>query len=119
MPRLRFAVEVSRRRGRNRRVPLSRVTRRHVAQRRIARGPVEARGPTEERGQTSVAELRELDELKRLSARGQRVGVLTCAEIATGTAEAGLDETDVEALHGLLESCGIELVEQIDPASSA
>jgi RNA polymerase primary sigma factor len=67
----------------------------------------------------SVAELRELEEVKGLVARGQRVGVLTYAEIATATAELSLDETDVEELQGLPECCEIELVEEIDPASAA
>jgi RNA polymerase primary sigma factor len=67
----------------------------------------------------SVAELRELEEVKGLVARGQRVGVLTYAEIATATAELSLDETDVEELQGLLERCEIELVEEIDPATAA
>ncbi len=64
----------------------------------------------------SVAELREFDEVKGLIARGQRVGVLTHAEIAGATAELGLDETEVEELHGLFQRCEIELVEAIDPA---
>ena len=64
----------------------------------------------------SEAELQELEEVKGLITRGQRVGVLTYAEIATATAEVGLDETDVEELHGFLERAEIELVEQIDPA---
>src|SRR5450631_299300 len=67
----------------------------------------------------SVAELQELEEVKGLVARGQRVGVLTYAEIATATAELSLDETDVEELQGLLERCEIELVEEIDPATAA
>jgi RNA polymerase primary sigma factor len=67
----------------------------------------------------SVAELQELDEVKGLIARGQRVGVLTSAEIATAAAELGLDETDVEELYGLIERCEIELVEEIDPATEA
>src|SRR5450631_2395146 len=67
----------------------------------------------------SLAELQELEEVKGLVARGQRIGVLTYAEIATATAELGLDETDVEELHGLLECCEIELVEEIDPAVAA
>jgi RNA polymerase primary sigma factor len=67
----------------------------------------------------SVAELRELEEVKGLVARGQRVGVLTYAEIATATAELSLDETDVEELQVLLERCEIELVEEIDPATAA
>jgi RNA polymerase primary sigma factor len=67
----------------------------------------------------SVAELQELEEVKVLVTRGQRVGVLTYAEIATGTAEVSLDEADLEELHGVFESCGIELVEEIDPATAA
>ncbi len=67
----------------------------------------------------SVVELQELEEVKGLVARGQQVGVLTYAEIATATAELSLDETDVEELHGLFESFEIELVEEIDPATAA
>ena len=50
-----------------------------------------------------VAELQELEEVKGLITRGQQVGVLTYAEIATATAELDLDETDIEELHGLFE----------------
>src|ERR1035437_6323928 len=71
------------------------------------------------RDQMSVAELRELEEVKGLITRGQQVGVLTYAEIAAATAELGLDDTDVEELHGLFERCEIELVEEIDPATAA
>ena len=67
----------------------------------------------------SVADLHELDEVRGLIARGLQVGVLTHAEIATATAEVGLEETDVEELHGLLERCEIELVEEIDPATAS
>jgi RNA polymerase primary sigma factor len=67
----------------------------------------------------SVAELQELEEVRGLITRGQQVGVLTYAEIATATAAVGLEETDVEELHGLLERCEIELVEEIDPATAA
>ncbi len=67
----------------------------------------------------SVAELQELEEVKGLITRGQQVGVLTSAEIETATAELGLDETDVEELHGLFERSEIELVEEIDPATAA
>jgi RNA polymerase primary sigma factor len=67
----------------------------------------------------SVAELQELEEVKVLITRGQQVGVLTYAEIATATAELGLDETDIEELHGFLERCEIELVEEVDPALAA
>jgi RNA polymerase primary sigma factor len=51
----------------------------------------------------SVAELQELEEVKGLIVRGLQVGVLTYAEIATATAEVGLEETDVEELHGPLD----------------
>jgi RNA polymerase primary sigma factor len=67
----------------------------------------------------SVAELRELEEVKGLITRGQRVGVLTNAEIAIATVELGFDEADVEELHSLFERCEIELVEEIDPAAAA
>jgi RNA polymerase primary sigma factor len=67
----------------------------------------------------SVAELQELEEVKGLITRGQRVGVLTYAEIATVTAELELDQSDVEELHGFLERSEIELVEDIDPATAA
>jgi RNA polymerase primary sigma factor len=67
----------------------------------------------------SAAELHELEEVNGLIARGQRVGVLTYAEIETATAELDLDETDVEELHGFLEGAEIELVEEVDPALAA
>src|SRR5450755_1441345 len=67
----------------------------------------------------SVADLQELEEVKGLITRGQQIGVLTYAEIATATAELGLDESDVEELHGLFERSEIELVEEIDPATAA
>jgi RNA polymerase primary sigma factor len=67
----------------------------------------------------SVVELGELEEVRGLIARGQQVGVLTYAEIATVTAEVDLEESDVEELHGLFERCEIELVEEIDPATAA
>ncbi|TMM15245.1 MAG: sigma-70 family RNA polymerase sigma factor [Actinobacteria bacterium] len=67
----------------------------------------------------SVAELQELEEVKGLITRGQQVGVLTYAEIETATAELGLDETDVEELHGVFERSEIELVEEVDPATAA
>ncbi len=67
----------------------------------------------------SVADLQELEEVKGLIARGLRLGVLTYAEIAIDTVELGLDDADVEELHGVLEGCEIELVEEIDPAVAA
>ena len=67
----------------------------------------------------SVADLQELDEVKGLIARGLQVGVITYAEVATVTADVGLEESDIEELHGLLERSDIELVEEIDPAAAA
>src|ERR1035437_2282606 len=66
----------------------------------------------------SVVELRELEEVKGLIAKGQRVGVLTYTEIATVTAGLDVDEADVEELHGFFERSEIELVEDIDPATA-
>ncbi len=66
----------------------------------------------------SVAQLREFEEVKSLITRGQHLGVLTHAEIAAATAELGLDETEVEELHGLFEYAEIELVEEIEAASA-
>jgi RNA polymerase primary sigma factor len=70
-------------------------------------------------GRMSVAELRELEEVRALIARGQQVGVLTYGEISTAMSEIDLDESDVEELHGFLEKSEIELVEEIDPATAA
>jgi RNA polymerase primary sigma factor len=50
----------------------------------------------------SVVDLQELEEVKGLLLKGQQVGVLTFAEIATAVAEIDLDEADVEELHGYL-----------------
>jgi RNA polymerase primary sigma factor len=66
----------------------------------------------------SGADLQELEEVKGLIARGLQIGVLTHAEIASATAELGLEDTDVEELHGIFERCEIELVEEIDPAAA-
>ena len=66
----------------------------------------------------SVAELAELEEVKGLIAKGQRVGVLSYAEIATATARLDVDEVEVEELHGFFERSEIELVEEIDPATA-
>jgi RNA polymerase primary sigma factor len=67
----------------------------------------------------SLADLQDQEEVKGLISRGQQLGVLTHAEIAAATAELGLDESDVEELHGLFERCEIELVEEIDAVSAA
>jgi len=66
----------------------------------------------------SVIELQELDEVKGLIAKGQQVGVLSYAEIATATAALDVDEAEVEELHGFFERSEIELVEDIDPATA-
>jgi RNA polymerase primary sigma factor len=65
----------------------------------------------------SGADLEELEEVRGLIARGLRFGVLTYVEIATATAELGLEEIEIEELHGVLERREIELVEEIDPAT--
>src|ERR1700754_5350926 len=67
----------------------------------------------------SVVDLQELEEVKGLILKGQQVGVLTFAEISSAVSELDLDETDVEELHTFLEKSEIELVEEIDPASTA
>ena len=67
----------------------------------------------------SVAEPQELEEVKGLVNRGQQLGVLTYADIATAVSELDLDEADVEELHGFLERAEIELVEEVDPALAA
>ena len=67
----------------------------------------------------SGADLEELEEVKGLIARGLQVGVLTYAEVATAASELGLEDTDLEELHGVFERCEIELVEEIDPATAA
>ena len=82
-------------------------------------GRLEPRGLNATPDQMSAADLQELDEVKGLIARGLQVGVLTYAEIATATAELGLEEGDVEELHDLFERCEIELVEEIDPGAAA
>ncbi len=66
----------------------------------------------------SVVELQELEEVKRLIAKGQRVGVLSHAEIATATTGLDVDEADIEELHAFFERSEIELVEEIDPATA-
>jgi RNA polymerase primary sigma factor len=82
-------------------------------------GRFEPRWLNAKRGHMSAAELQELEEVKGLIARGLQVGVLTDAEIATATAELGLEDTDVEELYGLFEDCEIELVEEVDPGAAA
>ena len=65
----------------------------------------------------SIVELQELEEVKGLLAEGERVGVLSRTEITTATDGLELDEADVEELHGLFERSGIDLVDDIDPAT--
>jgi RNA polymerase primary sigma factor len=59
----------------------------------------------------STAELSELEEIDALIANGRRLGVLTYAEVARAVSEFDIDEADIEKLHRLLETQGIELVE--------
>ena len=77
-----------------------------------------ASGP-EKQDLMTVVDLQELEEVKGLLLKGQQLGVLTFAEIATAVAEIDLDESDVEELHSFLEKSEIELVEEIDPALAA
>ena len=67
----------------------------------------------------TVVELAELEEVKGLIAKGQRVGVLSYVEIATATAGLDVDDADIEELLGFLERSKIELVEDIDSATAA
>ena len=67
----------------------------------------------------SLADLRDLDEIRALVDRGWQLGVLTYAEVAGAVSELDLDEADVEELHGFLERAAIELVEEVDPALAA
>jgi RNA polymerase primary sigma factor len=70
------------------------------------------------RNEMPGADLQELEEVKDLIARGLQVGVLTHAEVATATAELGLEDIDMEELYGLFERCEIELLEEIDQATA-
>jgi RNA polymerase primary sigma factor len=82
--------------------------------------PSSSSQPTErETSHVSGADLQELEEVKGLIARGLQLGVLTYGEIASATAELGLEDSDVEELHGVFERCEIELIEEIDPAVAA
>jgi RNA polymerase primary sigma factor len=51
------------------------------------------------------------------AARGRRIGVI--ATYPDATAELDLEDTDAEELHGLIERCQIEPVDEIDPAAAA
>ena len=63
----------------------------------------------------SSPKLAELEEVRTLIASGRQLGALTYAEVATAVSELDLDETDVEALHDLLEGSEIELVDTPPP----
>jgi RNA polymerase primary sigma factor len=76
--------------------------------------------PTEQNAtRLSATDLQELEEVKGLLARGLELGVLTWGEVATVTDGLDLEDTDIEELHGLLERCEIELIEEVDPGSAA
>ncbi|CAB4866101.1 MAG: sigma-70 family RNA polymerase sigma factor [Actinobacteria bacterium] len=66
----------------------------------------------------SQVEWQELEEVKGLLAKGQKVGVLTYTEIKGAIAEIDFDDADVEELHGYFEKKEIELVEE-DSQSAA
>ena len=68
---------------------------------------------------TVLADLQEMDEVKSLISRGQQLGVLTFGDVASAVSEVELEESDVEGLYGHIESNGIELVEDLDPAQKA
>ena len=80
---------------------------------------ISARRLNSKRHEISEADLEELEEVKGLIGRGLQSGVITYVEVATATAELGLEETDLEQLHGLLERHEIELMEEADPAAAA
>src|SRR5688572_5546093 len=63
-----------------------------------------------------VAELQELEEVKSLLAKGKHEGVIAYGEVATALSEVDVDEGDIEELYGFIESQGVELVDDADPA---
>jgi RNA polymerase primary sigma factor len=63
-----------------------------------------------------VAELQELEEVKNLVTKGQQVGVVAYGEVAKALSEVEVDEGDIEELYGYLESQGVEMVDDPDPA---
>src|SRR3954469_6561460 len=81
-----------------------------------AQNPVAPHRRPENRTSMSVVDLQELEEVKGLLLKGQQVGVLTFAEIATAVAEIDLAGADPDDLDGYLEDSEIELVEELDPA---
>ena len=68
---------------------------------------------------TLLADLQEMDEVKSLITRGQQLGVLTFGDVSNAVSEVELEESDIEGLYGHIESSGIELVEDLDPAQKA
>src|SRR5215211_397568 len=66
-----------------------------------------------------VAELQELEEVKTLLAKGQAEGVVAYGEVAQALAEVDVDEGDIEELYGYLESLGVEMVDDVDPAQAS
>ncbi len=67
----------------------------------------------------SLADLRELDEVRWLVERGQQLGVLTRSEVAETVLKLDLEETDIDELHSFLGRAEVELVEELDPALAA
>jgi RNA polymerase primary sigma factor len=63
-----------------------------------------------------VAELQELEEVKNLLTKGKHEGVIAYGEVATALSEVDVDEGDIEELYGFIESQGVELVDDVDPA---
>ena len=63
-----------------------------------------------------VAELQELEEVKNLLTKGQAEGVIAYGDVATALREVDVDEGDIEELYGFIESQGVELVDDVDPA---
>jgi RNA polymerase primary sigma factor len=63
-----------------------------------------------------AAELQELEEVKNLLTRGQAEGVIAYGDVATALREVDVDEGDIEELYGFIESQGVELVDDVDPA---
>jgi RNA polymerase primary sigma factor len=54
----------------------------------------------------------ELEEVQGLAARGQQVGGSTHPDVATATLELGLKETGGEELHGVVDGCEIDLIQE-------
>jgi RNA polymerase primary sigma factor len=63
-----------------------------------------------------AAELQELEEVKNLVTKGQAEGVIAYGDVATALREVDVDEGDIEELYGFIESQGVELVDDVDPA---